>query len=66
MTPMDGVTTIEALVPLAEILQYSTDLRSLTQGRGSYTMQFDHYQEVPGHVAQQVIEERKKQLAAKE
>ena len=66
MTPLDGTTTIEALVPLAEILHYSTDLRSLTQGLGSYTMQFDHYDEVPGHVAQQVVEERKKQLATKE
>lgn len=60
MTPEDGTTTIEALVPLAEILQYSTDLRSMTQGRGSYTMEFDHYQEVPGHIAQAIVESRKK------
>jgi len=46
---------ITALVPLAEMFGYATTLRSLTQGRGTYTMQFCHYEEVPANVAQEVI-----------
>ncbi len=42
---------VRALVPLAETFGYATDLRSLTQGRATYTMEFDHYQEVPASVA---------------
>jgi elongation factor G len=64
MTPAGkGHTTIEAEAPLAELQRYATDLRSITQGRGSFTMQFDHYAEVPAHVAQKVIDEHKKELA---
>ena len=54
MTPGDASTTIEALVPAAEIQRYATDLRSLTQGRGSFTTEFAHYQPVPQHIAEQV------------
>ncbi|HEU4758967.1 MAG TPA: hypothetical protein VFT91_03195, partial [Dehalococcoidia bacterium] len=43
-----------ALIPLAETFGYATVLRSLTQGRASYTMEFDHYQEVPASVAEQI------------
>jgi elongation factor G len=50
----DGVTTIEAYAPEAELLRYATDLRSITQGRGSYTTVFDHYQPVPQHIVEQV------------
>jgi len=47
---------ITALVPLAEMQRYATDLRSLTQGRGLFSMELDHYAEVPAHLAQQIIE----------
>ena len=49
---------ITALVPLAEMFGYATTLRSLTQGRGTYTMQFSHYEEVPSNVVQEVIGKR--------
>ena len=62
--PEDGMTTVHAQAPLAEVQRYATDLRSITQGRGTYTMQFSHYEEVPAHIAQQVIAEHKKQVAA--
>ena len=58
MNPEDGTNTIEARVPLAEILRYAIDLKSITQGRGSFTMAFSHYQEVPPHTAQKIIAER--------
>ena len=47
-------------VPLSEMFGYATDLRSRTQGRGQFTMQFDHYAEVPKSVAEKVIGERAK------
>jgi elongation factor G len=49
---------------MAEMLRYSTDLRSMTQGRGSYTMEFDRYEEAPGDVQSKVIEARKRELEA--
>jgi elongation factor G len=55
----NGTTTIEAEVPMAEMLRYAADLRSMTQGRGTFKMAFDHYEEVPGNVAQKVVEEAK-------
>ncbi|GAB4244021.1 MAG: elongation factor G [Thermoleophilia bacterium] len=48
---------IRAQVPLAEMLSYAPQLRSMTGGRGSYTMEFDHYEEVPAHLADKIIEE---------
>ncbi len=51
---------IHAFVPLSEMFGYTTDLRSRTQGRGMFTMQFDHYEEVPKSVAEKVIGERAK------
>ena len=48
---------ITALVPLAEMQRYATDLRSLTQGRGLFSMELDHYENVPAHLTQQIIEE---------
>jgi len=50
-----GAQVIRALVPLAEMFGYVNDLRSLTQGRGSFTMQFSHYQRVPEDVQEQVL-----------
>ncbi|MGB9867449.1 MAG: elongation factor G [Bacillota bacterium] len=55
---------IRALVPLAEMRRYAIDLRSITQGRGIYSMKFDHYEEVPQNVAEVIIEEAKKQKQA--
>ena len=63
MNPLGGSTAVEAQVPQAEMLRYATELRSLTQGRGTYTMSFSHYEEVPAHTAQQIIAQRQKELA---
>jgi len=52
---------INAHVPMAEFLSYSPDLRSMTGGRGTYTMEFAHYDEVPYQLAEKIIEEAKKQ-----
>ncbi len=51
---------ITALVPMAEILTYASDLTSITGGRASFTMEFSHYEEVPGPLAEKIIEETKK------
>jgi elongation factor G len=53
-----GNKIVDAFVPLAEMFGYSTDLRSMTQGRATYAMEFDHYDEVPGNVAKEIIEKR--------
>jgi elongation factor G len=50
---------IKAQVPMAEMLTYATDLTSRTQGRGSYTMEFSHYDFVPPELAQKVIDQAK-------
>ena len=54
------IKVIDAKVPLSEMFGYATTLRSLTQGRGTFTMEFSHYEEVPAGVAQEIIEGRKK------
>lgn len=54
-----GIRVIEAKVPLAEMFGYVTTLRSLTQGRASFTMEFDRYEEVPSNIAQLIIEGKK-------
>ena len=51
---------IKATAPLAELQKYAIDLRSMTQGRGLFTMEFDHYEEVPGNIAEAIIEEAKR------
>lgn len=62
-----GRSIITAQVPLAEMLRYTTDLRSITGGRGVFTMEFSHYEVVPAHLAQEIIAARQKELqAAKE
>ena len=53
----DGTTLIEVEVPQVEMLSYAIVLRSQTQGRGSFTMDFDHYEAVPGHLSQKIIDE---------
>ena len=60
LTPQNGQTIIEIEVPQAEVLRYATELRSLTQGRGSYTQEFSHYDGVPANIAQKVIDDAKK------
>jgi elongation factor G len=59
ITMRGKVQVIGAFVPLAEMFGYATDLRSTTQGRASYTMQFDHYEPVPAHVAETLMEKSK-------
>jgi elongation factor G len=55
LEPRAGAQVITAYVPLAEMFGYATQLRSMTQGRATYTMQFDHYDEVPKGIAEEVI-----------
>lgn len=55
MDERSGLRVIKALVPLSEMFGYVGDLRSKTQGRAVFTMQFDSYAEVPGNVAQEII-----------
>ncbi|MGL4649928.1 MAG: elongation factor G, partial [Caldilineaceae bacterium] len=59
-------TIVHATAPQAEIMRYGTDLRSMTQGRGVYSMQFSHYEPLPTHLAQAVIDAHKKELATDE
>ena len=51
---------IDAKVPLSEMFGYATAIRSLTEGRGTFTMEFDHYDEVPGNIAQEIIEGKRR------
>ena len=59
-----GRSVVTAQVPLAEMQRYTTDLRSMTGGRGVFTMEFDHYEVVPAHIAQGVMDARQKELQA--
>ncbi|MBN1777878.1 MAG: elongation factor G [Clostridiales bacterium] len=60
MNQVDGLQKLEAEAPLAEMFKYATDLRSMTQARGSFEMKFERYEEVPANVAQKIIENAKK------
>jgi len=62
INPDGGMSVIEAEVPLAEVQRYASDLRSITQGRGVFELEFDHYGEVPHQLAQKVVEQHKKAL----
>jgi elongation factor G len=53
--PKPGGQVIKAQVPMAEVLRYASDLRSFTSGRGTFTMEFAHYEEVPAHLADKII-----------
>src|SRR5512138_235493 len=61
MNSEHGMSIVSAHVPLAEMLRYTTQLRSMTSGRGYFSMQFDHYEIVPSHLAQDVIASRQKE-----
>ncbi len=58
MTDRSNAKVITAFVPLAELFGYATQLRSISQGRGSYSMEFDHYEEVPSNVSKEIVEKR--------
>ncbi|MBR5721469.1 MAG: elongation factor G, partial [Clostridia bacterium] len=62
MTPAEerGMQEVQATVPMSEMASYATDLRSMTRGRGSFDLEFDSYQIAPDNVAQQIIEDAKK------
>ncbi|MEP6871185.1 MAG: elongation factor G [Anaerolineaceae bacterium] len=64
INPEGGMSVIEAEVPLAEVQRYASDLRSITQGRGAFELGFDHYGEVPSHIAAKVVAEHKRQMEA--
>ena len=63
MDSKNGTQVISAVVPMSEMLDYAPSLRAMTQGRGSFHMEFSHYEEVPRQVQEKLIEERKRQLA---
>jgi len=63
MSPEPGTNVIEAKVPQAEILRYAIDLKSITQGRGSFTVDFSHYEEVPPQITQKIIAEKQAKKA---
>ncbi|MDD3466890.1 MAG: elongation factor G [Campylobacterales bacterium] len=58
MDERNGVKVVTAMVPLSEMFGYSTDIRSMTQGRGSYSMEFDHYEEAPRNVTEEIVKKR--------
>jgi elongation factor G len=55
-----NLKVIDAKVPLSEMFGYATTLRSLTEGRGTFTMEFSHYEEVPQQISQEIIEGKRK------
>jgi elongation factor G len=62
--PVKGKTVISAQVPQAECQRYATDLRSITQGRGIFSMKFAHYEDVPGHLVDALMQEHKEKETA--
>src|SRR3989442_8973604 len=56
LEPLGNAQVIKAVVPLAEMFGYATDLRSMTQGRAEFTMQFDRYEEVPSTIASAIVD----------
>ena len=59
-----NMAAIKALVPLAEIADYNSRLSSITGGQGSYSMEFSHYEVVPGNIQQQIVDAYKKEREA--
>ncbi len=57
-----GRSVVTATVPLAEMMRYTTNLRSMTGGRGQFSMEFDHYDLVPTHLTQEIIESRQREM----
>ena len=66
MDQKDGLQVITAHVPQSELFTYATELRSLTGGRGTFSSTLDHYEDVPGHIADKVIEAHRREVAAGE
>jgi elongation factor G len=64
MDTVDGLQLVQAQVPQAELFSYATELRSMTRGRGTFTSTLDHYEEVPQHLAEKVIEAHRKDTEA--
>jgi len=64
LNPEGEKTVIDAVAPLAEVQRYAIDLKSLTHGRGYFTMKFDHYQQVPAQLTQKLVAERAAEVAA--
>jgi elongation factor G len=64
MNPAGASNVIEAQAPLAEVLRYSIDLKSITQGKGTFSMEFSHYEQVPVHISQKITEERQAEKEA--
>jgi elongation factor G len=62
--PTDGYQDVKVMVPESEMLRFALDLRSITQGRGSFSKKFSHYEEMPAHLAKGIIEEFQKQHEA--
>ena len=60
METVDGTSEIRSFIPLSEMFGYATDLRSKTQGRGTYSMEPSHYEEVPKSVFEQIVSARAK------
>jgi elongation factor G len=65
MNPSGDTNVIEATVPLAEVQRYAIDLKSMTQGRATYTMVFDHYEEVPANITQKIVAQAHEEKAEK-
>ncbi len=63
MNPSGDINIIEAQVPLAEVLRYAIDLKSMTRGRGTYTIEFSHYEEVPAQISQRIIAQKAEEKA---
>jgi len=61
MDPGEGAQTIKAQVPLEEMYKYVNELKSLTAGRGTYTMRYSHYEIVPSNIAQNIIAQTQKE-----
>jgi elongation factor G len=61
MNPAENGQEVVAEVPLAEVFKYATDLRAMTQARGTFKMEFVRYEDVPGNIAQKIIEQAKRE-----
>ena len=66
MEPKINCQVIKAQVPMAEVLKYASDLTSITGGRGTFSMEFSHYEEVPNQLQEQIIAQRKAELGQEE
>jgi elongation factor G len=55
-----GLKVIDAKIPLSEMFSYATNLRSLTEGRGTSTMEFSHYEKVPNNISQEIVDGKRK------